>query len=245
MESIWIFLIGIGAGIVGATSGGAGLLTIPGLNLLGLPMLAAIATSRLGTLGLCLGSLSKYHQENRVNWKASKKLVPIAIAGTFIGTKIITSLNEPTIRYAIAIFLLASLPVLFLKKEFGVIKKKVSPIRETAGLLLYFVLMIYASAIGAGTGPLIFLVLVNFLGFTLIESNATDMVSWLLISLLSLTIFSFQGLVNYQLGIFLMTGMLLGGLLGAKIAVKIGNKNIKILLAIVVAILSFKILLSN
>jgi hypothetical protein len=142
-------------------------------------------------------------------------------------------------------FLLASLPILFLKKEFGITKKKVSQKKEAWGLFLYFVLMVYASAIGAGTGPLIFLTLVNFLGFTLIESNATDMVSWLLISFLSLAVFSFQGLVYYHLGILLMAGMFLGGFLGAKIAVTIGNKNIKILLVIVVITLSAKILITN
>ena len=81
-----------------------------------------------------------------------------------------------------------------------------------------------------------------FFGFTIIESNATDMIPWLLMSILTLVIFIMNGLVNFKLGIPLVIGMFIGGYIGAHMAVKKGDKWIKTIFIFIVVISAIKIL---
>lgn len=64
-----------------------------------------------------------------------------------------------------------------------------------------------------------------------------------MLSISATIIFMFNGLVDYQLGVTLFLGMLLGGYVGAHMAIKKGNKFIKMILAIVVLVSAAKILI--
>jgi len=81
-----------------------------------------------------------------------------------------------------------------------------------------------------------------FFGFTVIDSIATSSIPWFLLSIFSLIIFSINGIVDYTIGIVLFISMLLGGYIGAHVAIKKGNKWVKSLFAIVVIISGIKLL---
>ncbi|MCK5042613.1 MAG: sulfite exporter TauE/SafE family protein, partial [Candidatus Aenigmarchaeota archaeon] len=81
-----------------------------------------------------------------------------------------------------------------------------------------------------------------FFGFTIIQSNATSIIPWFVMSITSLIIFIINGLVVYQVGISLFAGMLVGGYLGAQTAIKKGNRWVKIIFLAVVFVSAVKIL---
>ena len=60
------FLIGAVASFIGSMVGGGGLLSIPFLVFVGLPPQVAIATNKMGAIGLILGAIPKF-------WKAKKR----------------------------------------------------------------------------------------------------------------------------------------------------------------------------
>jgi len=62
---LFILLIGSASGFIGSMVGSGGLISIPLLIIFGLPAPVAIATDRMGTIGLSLGAVPKY-------WKAKK-----------------------------------------------------------------------------------------------------------------------------------------------------------------------------
>jgi hypothetical protein len=206
-------------------------------------MISAIATSRLGTLGLCAGSIYRFNKDQKVSWRISKPLVLIAALGTVLGVSIVVSFDDSLIREAVAVFMLLSVPIIFMDKGFGTRRRRYSRKRNLVGYLIYFLLMIYAGAIGAGTGPLIFISLITFFGLRIIEANATDMVSWLAVALISIIIFSYQGYILYPAGLVLMAGMLLGGYTGARFASTLGDNRIKAVFAVMVIMLSLSLLL--
>lgn len=65
--AIAIFLAGIAAAFIGGvTSGGGGLLSLPVLVFLGLPVDVAVATNRFGTLGSNVGNLAKFLRTDKL-----------------------------------------------------------------------------------------------------------------------------------------------------------------------------------
>lgn len=169
--------------------------------------------------------------------------VVFSLVGAHLGANILLSINEEIIDKVVGVILLILLPLLFLKKEAGIKRHEVSKIKKIIGYTLYFAIMIFAGFFSGGAGSLVFYTLMIFFGFTIIEANATDMIPWILLSVTSLAIFALNGIVDYYVGITLFIGMIIGGYIGAHIAIKRGDKWIKTLFAIVVIISGIKLLL--
>lgn len=236
------FLIGVLASFIGAIVGGGGLLSIPFLMFIGLPPQTAIATNKFGSVGLSIGSLIKFKKENKIVWSYVLFFSILSIIGGVIGANILLKINETYLSNIIGIVLLVLLPFVFLKKDLGIKNKTSSNAKKVIGSFVYFLLMIFGGFFGGGTGILIISTLMYFFGFKIIEANATDMVPWFLLSIISLIIFMIYGIVNYYVGFILFFGMLLGGYIGAHTAIKKGDKFVKNLFIVLIIISSIKIL---
>lgn len=240
---VLIFFIGIASGFIGSMVGGGGLISIPFLIFLGLPPQTAIATDRMGVVGLSLGAIPKFWREKKILWKYIPLFVVISLMGAYIGANILLSIDQKILSRLVGIIILTALPLMFLKSDMGIKSIKETKNKKLVGYLIYFLIMIYAGFFGGGAGALVFYTLMFFFGFTVIEASATGIVPWLPLSLLSLFIFAIHGIVDYRNGIVLFIGMSLGGYLGASTAIKKGNKWIKSLFGIVVIISGIKLLL--
>ena len=102
--------------------------------------------------------------------------------------------------------------------------------------------MIFSGFFGQGTGPLIFYALTFFLGFTMLEVLGTGIIPWFVLSLSSVIIFAFNGIIDYWIGIILFIGMALGSYIGAHVALQKGDRWIKQLFILLVIVSSIKLL---
>ncbi len=239
---IAVFMIGIVASFIGSMVGSGGLISIPFLIFIGLPPQVAIATNRMGGVGLSLGAIPKFWKAKKILWKYVPIFALISIAGAYVGANILLSIDEALLNTIVAVILLLMLPLLLIKKEIGVKKKDVSKTKNAIGYVLYFLIMIFGGFFGGGAGTLVFYTLMFFFGFTIIEANATDIIPWFLLSIVALIVFAFKGIVDYGSGIALFLGMLIGGYLGAHTAIKKGNEWVKIIFIVVVVLSSIKLL---
>jgi uncharacterized protein len=237
-----VLIIGLLAGLVDAIVGSGGLISIPFLIFTGLPAQVAIATDRLGIIGQNLGSIPKFWKEKKIQWKYVPAFSLISIIGAYIGANILLSINEEFLNKVVGVVILLILPFIFIKKDIGVKRKTVTKSKKIIGYFLYLLVMTFAGFIGGGVGILVFYTLMIFFGFTIIEANATDNISWFLLSISSLIIFAMNGLIDYTLGIVLFIGMMVGGYLGVKIVIKKGNQWVKPLFVVVVIISAIKLL---
>ncbi|MCK4927788.1 MAG: sulfite exporter TauE/SafE family protein [Candidatus Aenigmarchaeota archaeon] len=242
IQIITTFLIGVFASFIGAIAGGGGLISIPFLIFLGLPPQAAIATNKLGGAGLSLGAAAKFWKEKKIIWKAVMPLCLIGIIGAYLGANILLNIDPAILSKMIGFMLLILLPLTLLKKDIGLKRKDTRPVDKGMGYVLFFFLMIFGGFFGGGAGTLMFYILMYFFGFTIIQSNATSIIPWFVMSITSLIIFIINGLVVYQVGISLFAGMLVGGYLGAQTAIKKGNRWVKIIFLAVVFVSAVKIL---
>lgn len=237
-----IFLVGCAAGFIAVVSAGAGLITIPALIFLGLPANAAIATNALSVFGALASALPQYSKAKLIRWGTGIKLVPLAIAGGFIGSKALVRTDVDVLQIVVGILLLLLIPVVLLNSDKGIRHLKVSTGKMAFGALVFFAVMIYGGFFGAAGGIFARYTLIFFLGMTYLEASATNLFTASFLSVTALTVFITHGLVDWQLGLPLMVGMYAGGTWGAKNALEKGNSWVRIIFVVVAAAAATKLL---
>ena len=235
-------LIGLVTGFFDSIVGAGGLISVPALMFLGLPPQTAIATDRLGTIGQIVSVIAKFWRTKKIVWKYVPILAAISFVGSLIGANILLNTDPKIMETFVGVLILLLLPLLFLKKDIGIKQVKPSKRKVTAGLALYFLIMIFGGFFGQGAGPMIFYALTIFLGLTMLEILATDSIPWLVLSASSLVIFALNGIIDYEIGIILLIGMAIGGYAGAHLALKKGELWVKSLFVLFVIILGAKLL---
>ncbi|MFA6096067.1 MAG: sulfite exporter TauE/SafE family protein [Candidatus Paceibacterota bacterium] len=242
VQLISIFFAGVLSGFVGAVAGGGGLFSISLLLLYGIPPQITLATNKFGGIGLSIGGLYKFIKEKKIVWKYAIGLSVAGIFSSVIGSKILLSADPASLKTLTGVLLLLLVPTIFLKKDFGLENKTTSRNYKIVGYILYFLISIIASFFG-GFGAILISIVVFFFGLPMIEANATELVSFTIFSVASVIIFMANGIIDYQIGIPLFIGMLIGGYLGAHIAVKKGNRWVKAFFSTVVIISAIKVLI--
>lgn len=224
-------------------SGGGSLFALPILLLVGLPTQVAIATNTFSTIGSALGSLPKYLKEKKVNFENLWLFAVLSLIGTYIGANLLLTFPKQYLTPTIIALLLFITLVFVFKKKLGIERKVVSKKYTYVGFVFYFLTSILAGFFLAGTGILVLYVMVTFLGITLIEANATRQVLLIPTALMSTFIFAQNNLVDFPIGIVLMIGMILGGAIGARLAIKKGDAWVKNITVVVVLITIAKLIL--
>lgn len=237
-----IFIVGIVAGFAGAIAGGGGLISIPFLMFLGIPPQITLATNKFGGLGLSLGALYKFIKEKKIVWTYAATLSAVGILASVIGSRILLTIQTDLLQKIIGVLLIALVPTIFMKKNFGLEERITTPRQKMFGHLLYFFLSVLASFFG-GMGALLMSVVIYFFGMTMITGNATELVSYSVFSVVAVVIFAAHHVIDYRAGIALFIGMLIGGYLGAHTAIKKGDAWVKYFFAIIIVVSAIKILL--
>lgn len=244
--NIWHIIIsllaGIAAGFLGAVTGGGGILSIPALIFLGLPIDVAIATNRLAAFGIISAAIPQYQKAKKIQWKLALKFTPVAILGGLIGAKALIHINTSVLSLIAGALLLLMIPIVFLYSDRGIKPTSTSPSKKLVGYLIYFLIMIYGGFFGGGTTMLVIYVLLYCFGVTFIEANATAIVPWFFLSVAALIVFLMGGLVNFELGLPMMAGMYVGGTVGAKTALERGNAWVRAVFIAAIAASSIKLI---
>jgi uncharacterized membrane protein YfcA len=225
---------GLVAGIVNAMAGGGSLLTVGLLNVfVGLPGLVANGTNRVGVLVQNASSVASYRKEGvRGFRKAVPVLVPV-IAGSLLGSLLVSSVTDETFE---RIFGILMVPLLFLSLRSP--KNVGSQINwhPVTTAVIFFGIGLYGGAFQAGVGLLI-VVALSRSGLDLVNANAVKVVVILVLTTIAVPVFIVRGQVDWGFAVVLAFGFAAGGWIGARVAVRGGEKIIKpVLIGAVVAL---------
>jgi len=237
------FFIGVLGSIIGAIVGSGGLISIPFLIFLGLPPQVAIATHKFGAAGLKIGAAIRFWKSGHIMWNHFIPFSILSFAAAFLGAKLLLTIDKELLSRVVAVLLFLLLPVIFLKKDVGIVHRVTSMVRQMSGYLFYFLAQVFGAFFGGGAASIVIYILITFFGLTFIEASATSMLPGLIMTITSLVIYGLYGILDVKFGVALFLGMLLGGWIGALVAVKKGNSWVKYLFAVIVVISAIKMLL--
>jgi uncharacterized membrane protein YfcA len=235
----WITLCSVGfvAGFIDAIAGGGGMLTIPAMLTSGLPPHLALGTNKLAaSFGSFTASVAFYRKKlfDPIFWKNS--LYSTAI-GAIIGTLIVSYLSTDFLEKALPlIIVLTAIYTIFAKNvvndstELPKKSKNLTRKQIIQGLTLGF----YDGVAGPGTGAFwtvssTILYKVNIMISSGL-ARSTNFVS----NFCSLLTFIYLGQVNFVLGISVGLFIMVGAMVGAHFAIKLGSKFIRPVFAVIV-----------
>lgn len=243
LRLILAFVGGIAAGFVGSVSSGGGLVNIPLLIFLGLPVDVAIGTNRISGFALFFSALPRYHAARKIDWNLAKIVAPAGLVAGVIGSQLVLHIPDHVLERTVGIILIALLPLILMgggKK--GLTSRATTQRSRVVGYLLHFLVMVYAGFFGGGAGILMVAVFVHFFGLTYIKANATGLVGFLLIGIATGLVFVLNGLVSLPYALMVGAGTVVGAKYGVAHALSKGNTWVRIVYIAVLVISSLKLL---
>ncbi|MEM1007899.1 MAG: sulfite exporter TauE/SafE family protein [Myxococcota bacterium] len=241
---VFVFGVGFVASTYGVMVGGGGLLTVPALLWVGLPVVDAVATTRLGSLGVSVAGLYTFFRAKKVDWNLGISMGVLQIAGTILGTWTLVSAPVLWVRYLIAglILFLLFLFVLFPAAGLEPVAIPRDSWRYRSGFVLTFFLGILTGFFQGGGGTLATYIMVLCFGQTFLQSAGTRKLPFLIANVISLAILFQQNKVHLLSGGVLMLGAFCGGWVGSRLALKKGNRWMRMMFVVMVAVAGISML---
>lgn len=242
MHEVIIFVVGLVAGFLGATVGGGGMIAIPALLFLGLSPQSAITVNAVGDVGAFISATGEYWKSKKIDWKMAVPLAFIAVIGSVIGTQIMVRMDTEFLKTFIGVTILIFLPFFFFGDNIGLKRTNPSKAKRLIGFTLYAILIVQGAIVGAGGSTVILLLMMYFFGYEIIQGYATNTPADLLSSIIPAVIYWLYGFVSLLPAIVIFSGMLIGGYIGANIALEKGDRWVKNLFTLIIIASVIKIL---
>lgn len=232
-------LAGLAAGFVDAVVGGGGLIQLPAL-LLGLPAATpaeVLATNKLGSICGTSVSSATYYRRVRPDPRTFLPLMLLAFIGSAGGAVVASHIPRSAFEPIVLVALVLVGGYVLVRPAMGT----VSALRFTGhrhtlaamgtGLAVGF----YDGALGPGTGSFFVITLVSLLGYNFLEASAKARLANWATNLAALCVFVPQGAVLWGVGLLVGAANLVGGYLGARVAVARGARFVRVFFIVVVS----------
>lgn len=232
------------AGFIDAIAGGGGLITMPAYLLAGLPVHNALATNKMSSAMGTTCVTIKYALNGYINWKRAIVCAFFSLAGSFLGSNLALLISDSVFK----IIMLIALPLIafyvFNKKSFESEKECFNePVTVLLCTIIAFVVGGYDGFYGPGTGSFLLLLLTGIARVSLNEAAGTTKVINLASNVTALSVFLYNGKVILPLGLTAGLFSIAGNYLGALQFTKNGNKFVKPIILLVMAIFFVKIII--
>jgi uncharacterized membrane protein YfcA len=235
---VLLALAAFGAGAIDAVVGGGGLVQLPAL-VLGLPGAAPVqilATNKIASIcGTTVSSLT-YYRRVRPDLRTAFPLMAAAFTGSVGGAFVASHIPKAAFTPIILVVLIVVGAYVVAKPRIG----RVTDLRFAghqhlvAAMLAGVVVGFYDGALGPGTGSFLVFARVGLIGYNVLEASAkARMANWAT-NVAALAVFIPQGAVMWRVGLVMGACNLLGGYLGARVAVARGAGFVRVLFIVVV-----------
>jgi uncharacterized membrane protein YfcA len=241
VNSLILFASGALAGFINIMAGGGSVLTIGIMILLGVEPVIANGTNRIGVLtGTVSGALS-YKAEKFTDLKSSLLLSACAIPGAIIGSLYSIQISNELFQKVLSVVMILIMITMLLPNN----KKRLSVDQLKKNYLIYpvmFVIGFYGGFIQVGVGFILMAAFRHLMSYDLLRVNMHKTFVVLIYTIPVLIIFGFSGKINWLYALAISLGNALGSYFSVKIALKKGEKVVKIVLIIAILIMAIKFL---
>ncbi len=230
-----LFITGFSAATVDAIAGGGGLISLPVLLGIGLPPYLALGTNKLqSSVGTVVAAFS-YYRRGYLEKDHFVLGFVFTLIGAALGAITIQFINSELLKKGIPFFLLIILIYMFFSPRLGEMDQH-ARMKETYFLATFGVMLgFYDGFLGPGVGSFWVFLVMYFLGKNLVKATAYTKVFNANTNIMALICFALTNNVDYKIGACMLVGQLIGGRLGAHLAMKKGATLIRPLFMLVVS----------
>ncbi len=232
------------AGIVDSITGGGGLITIPVMLAVGIPVHYITGTNQCSAwIGTGIAAY-EYVKSGNVHLKSAMITLPFAMIGSYIGA----NLNLMVSDYYLKLFMIATVPILAIfvlaNKKLGEddhVDEKTTRFVVIWSAIIGFVLGGYQGFYGPGAGMFFMLAYAGVLKLNLVKATGNTRFVIAVASMTSVFAYMASDAVILNLTIAATIFNIAGSYLGALLAIKKGTEIIRPIMFCVVALLVVKI----
>lgn len=214
------------------------MITVGLMILLGIDPSVANGTNRIGVLvGTGSGALA-FKSEKFTDIKQSLLLGAFAIPGAIVGSLFSVSISDTVFKRILALVMILILITLFLPKKKLKENSKGSKLIYPAMLLVG----LYGGFIQIGVGFILMAFIRHLLSFDLVRTNMHKVFVVLIYTIPVLLVFGLSGNINWLLAVVMSFGNAIGSWISVKLAIRKGEKFVKVMLIVAVLLMSVKFL---
>jgi len=244
MTYILIFAFAFLAGFIDSIVGGGGLIQMPALLILfsGMPIPTIMGTNKFAAFsGTSIATL-RYIKQVKIPWKSILPAIFTALIFSFLGARVVSSINKEDIKIIVLCLLVAVAIYTFLKKDFGLSHAPKLNATKTIvySLLTGAVLGFYDGFFGPGTGSFLIVIFISIFGFNFLTSSVSAKLVNCATNISALIYFIYTGQIAYEIAIPVALFNMAGSFLGAKMAIKKGSAFIRTLFLFIVTCMILK-----
>lgn len=235
---ILLCLAAFAAGFVDAIAGGGGLIQVP-IGLIILPNLSVanvIGSLKIPAFTGTFFATIQYVKKVKMQWLLLGIMMVVAFACSLTGSYFLTKVNNSFMKPVLLIVLLLVAIYTYTKKDFGafISKHHTAKHQLILGIAVSIVIGLYDGFIGPGAGSFLILAFITIIGYDFLHASAYAKMINLATNAGSIVLFSLKGFIIWKIALPMAVCNALGGVVGARLAIKKGNHFIRYFFLMVV-----------
>jgi uncharacterized membrane protein YfcA len=247
--ALWVypmlFFTGLAAGLVDSIAGGGGLIALPVLLMLGLPVPVALGTNKFQSTCGTLSATRHYVRSGLVDFRACRLGLVATFVGAVLGVLTVQRTDSHLLGRLIP-WLLALIFVYTVFRPHVGAQDHPPRMRENVFFTVFGLgLGFYDGFFGPGVGSFWAIALIVVLGQNFAKATACTKVMNLSSNVASIALFAFAGMVHLNAGIAMGTGQIIGARLGSGLVVKKGARFIRPIFLTIVGLTLVRLLWVN
>jgi uncharacterized membrane protein YfcA len=215
--------LGVFAGALNTVAGGASLVTVPVMILLGLPVDVANASNRVAIATQSATGIVGFARARAIDRRAVPAVVVTSAIGAFLGAVGVTHVPRALLEPILLGVMVLMAAILVVRPTLVVAPSSSTPRwadRRAAALAALFATGLYGGFIQGGVGFLLVGVLSGVLGYPVGQANGLKAVATFVFGSVSLAVFMVSGLVAWGPALVLATSTTLGAMIGVRLALR-------------------------
>ncbi len=215
------------AGTLDAIAGGGGLISLPALLAVGLPPHVALGTNKGQSIWGTAAALFTFWRAGRIAPRFIGLMFPLAVAGAALGASLVLLMAPTILRPVVVIMLAVAAVAVWARPPLAGRDETPPPPLRASVVAVAALLAVYDGFFGPGTGTFLIVALAMLGRFSLPAASANAKVVNLGSNLAAMAIFAYHGDVRWAIALPMAGAQLLGGRLGAKIALRGGARIVR------------------
>jgi uncharacterized protein len=240
-----LFATGLMAGLVDSIAGGGGLIALPMLLTLGVPVPTALGTNKFQSMCGTFSSSRHYVRQGLVDFRACRVGFAATFIGAFIGVMTVQHISSQVLARLIPWLLLVILAYTILRPKVGG-QDHPPRLRNTVFFAFFGLgLGFYDGFFGPGVGLFWSISMVVIQGFNFAKATGYAKVMNFTSNVVAVGVFASAGLIRFDAGITMGLGQVIGARLGSGLVVRKGANFVRPIFLIAVGAMLIRLLWVN
>jgi uncharacterized membrane protein YfcA len=230
------------AGLVDAIAGGGGLVSLPALLAAGLPPQIALGTNKGQAVFGAVTSAVSFARRGEIDRPRAAAGFVSGFAGSWLGARTLLAVPLGPLRAIVIVLLVVAAAIVLARRDRVPRRRPLGPGASRAAVLgIAFGLGAYDGFFGPGTGTLLVIAFATVFGDTLTRASGNAKIVNLASNLAAVVLFASRGTVLWPVALPMAAANALGAATGAHLAIKNGDRLVRVVVLLVVAAVVVKL----